>query len=253
MEKLSRRDFTRKMFGTVCSMTLVAGLCEAQALTGSVKPIAHKWVFEMEQISKDLRAGKIKQTDWQTQIESLLTEVDLPDLLKAIDYDRLSKTAKFFDDHETAEDVTFDKVKKLPDELSFAPYFYAMKRGVSVVPHGHRNMTTMHMMLKGEAHGWHYDRVADEQEHLIIKPTKDKLLTAGMVSTISDERDNIHWFKATSETVYMFNIGVYRLNANAPVTGRDYIDPNQGEKLTGGLLRVPLITHEDAYKIYGKS
>lgn len=253
MEKISRRDFTRKMFGTICSMTLVASLCEAQALKGSVRPIAHKWVFEMERICQDLRGGKIKQTDWQDQIESLLTQVDLPDLLKAIDYNRLAKTAKFFDDHETAEDVTFDKVKKLPGELSFAPYFYAMKKGVSIVPHGHQNMTTMHMILKGEAHGWHYDRIADEAGHLIIKPTKDKTLTSGAVSTISDARDNIHWFKAESEFVFMFNIGVYRLNADAPVTGRDYIDPNRGEKLSDGSLRVPLISHDEAYKIYGKS
>lgn len=253
MEKISRRDFTRKMFGTMCSMTLVMSLCEAQALKGSVKPIAHKWVFEMERICQDLRGGKIGQTDWQDQIESLLTQVDLPDLLKAIDYNRLAKTTKFFDDHETAEDVTFDRVKKLPDELSFAPYFYAMKKDVSIVPHGHQNMTTMHMILKGEAHGWHFDRIADEAEHLIIKPTENKMLTVGAVSTISDERDNIHWFKAESEFVFMFNIGVYPLKTDAPTTGRDYIDPNRGEKLTDGSLRVPLISHDEAYKIYGKS
>ncbi len=253
MEKISRRDFTRKMLETMCSMTLAASLCEAQALKGSVKSIAHKWVFEMERICQDLRGGKIEPIDWQDQIESLLNRVDLPDLLKSIDYDRLSKTAKFFDDHETAEDITFERIKNLPDKLSFAPYFYAMKKGVSVVPHGHRNMTTMHIILKGEAHGWHYDRIADEDEHLIIKLTKDKALTSGAVSTISDERDNIHWFKAQTEPVFMFNIGVYRLNPNAPVTGRDYIDPNRGEKLSDGSIRVPLINHDDAYKIYGKS
>lgn len=241
------------MLGTLFSMTLVGGLCEAQSLTGSVKFVAHKWVFEMEQISRDLRTHKIKPVEWQEQIESLLGQVDLPDLLKAIDYDRLAKSTRLFDDHETAEDVTFSKVRKLPDELSFAPYFYAMKKGVSVVPHGHQNMTTMHMMLKGEAHGWHYDRIADEPAHLIIKPTKDARLVSGDVSTISDQRDNIHWFKAQTEPVFMFNIGVYGLNPKAATTGRDYIDPQRGENLPDGSIRVPLITGENAYKIYGKS
>ena len=253
MEKISRRDFAQSMLGTMFSLTLVGSLCEAQSLTGSVKPIAHKWAFEMEQISKDLRAGKIKPIEWQEQIESLLGQVDFPDLLKAIDYDRLAKSTKLFDDHETAEDVSFSKIKKLPDELSFAPYFFGMKKGVSIVPHGHQNMTTMHMMLKGEAHGWHYDRIADEPEHLIIKMTKDKLLTVGDVSTISDQRDNIHWFKAQTEPVFMFNIGVYGLNPNITTTGRDYINPNQGETLKDGSIRVPRITDEMAYKIYGKS
>lgn len=253
MEKISRRNFTKKLLGTIFSMTLVNSLCEAQSLTGNIKPIAHKWVFEMEQISKELRAGKIQPTEWQDEIESLLGQVNLSDLFKAIDYDRLAKSTKLFDDHETAEDVSFSKIKKLPDELSFAPYFYAMKKGVSIVPHGHQNMTTMHMILKGEAHGRHYDRIADEPEHLVIKITKDKILTVGNVSTISDQRDNIHWFKAQTEPVFMFNIGVYGLDSKITTTGRDYIDPNQGENLKDGLLRVPRITGERAYNIYGKS
>ena len=253
MEKISRRDFAKSMFGTVFSVSLVTSLCEAQALKGSVKPIAHKWLFEMESLSKDLRASKIKQTEWQDQIESLLNQVDLADLLKAIDYNRLEKSTKLFDDHETAEDVSFAKIKRLPDELSFAPYFYGMKKGVSVVPHGHQNMTTMHMILKGEAHNWHYDRIADEPKFLIIKPTKDRLLTLGNVSTISNDRDNIHWFKALTEPVFMFNIGVYDLDAKITTTGRDYIDPNHGENLKDGSIRVPRISGENAYKIYGKS
>ncbi len=253
MKNISRRDFTRNMLGSLFSMTLVSSLCEAQSLKGSVKPIAHKWVFEMEQISINLRKGEIKPVEWQAQIESLLNQVEIKDLLKAIDYQQLAKSTKLFDDHETAEDVTFSNIKKLPDELSFAPYFYGIKKGVSVVPHGHQNMATMHMMLKGEAHGWHFDRISDEPEFLIIKPTKDKLLTVGDVSTISSQRDNIHWFKAQTEPVFMFNIGVYGLDPNAVTTGRDYIDPNQGEKLKEDLIRVPRITGEMAYKIYGKS
>ena len=253
MENISRRDFSKSMLGSLFSLRLVSSLCEAQSLKGSVKPIAHRWVFEMERASKDLRKGKIKPTEWQDQIESLLNKVEMKDLLKAIDYQQLARSTKLFDDHETAEDVTFSNIKKLPDELSFAPYFYAMKKGVSIVPHGHQNMTTMHMMLKGEAHGWQYDRLADEPDFLIIKPTKDKQLTVGDVSTISDQRDNIHWFRALTEPVFMFNIGVYPLNPKVETTGRDYIDPNNGESLSNGSIRVPRITGEKAYEIYGKS
>jgi hypothetical protein len=253
METISRRDFAKSMLGTVFSMSLISSLCEAQALKGSVKPIAHKWLFEMEHLSKDLRANKIKQTEWQDEIESLLGQADLADLLKAIDYNRLAKSTKLFDDHETAEDVSFANIKRLPDELSFAPYFYGMKKGVSVVPHGHHNMTTMHMILKGEAHNWHYDRISDELEFLIIKPTKDRVLKSGNVSTISNDRDNIHWFKALTEPVFMFNIGIYPLDPKITTTGRDYIDPNNGENLKDGSIRVPRISGENAYKIYGKS
>jgi hypothetical protein len=58
MKKISRRDFTKNMLGSLFSMTLVSSLVEAQSLKGSVKLIAHKWVFKMESISQDLRKGK---------------------------------------------------------------------------------------------------------------------------------------------------------------------------------------------------
>lgn len=253
MEKLSRRDFTQNSLGSILALSLVSSLCKAQALTGSVKSIAHKWVFEMEEITKSLRTAKIKQIEWQTQIESLLSRVEMKDVLKAIDYRHLAKHAVLPEDHESAEDVDFSDIKGLPDELSFNPYFYAMKKDVAVVPHGHHNMVTMHMILSGEAHGWHYDRVKDEPEHLIIKPTSDKMLKPGDASTISDERDNIHWFKALTEPVFMFNIGVYGIKSEESFTGRDYIDPANGEKLDGDLIRARRIEKDEAYKLYGKT
>lgn len=253
MEKSSRRAFIENALGSFFTLSLVSSLCQAQVLTGEVKTITHQWLLEMEQTSKDLRLGKVKQTEWQRQIESLLTRVELSDLLSAIDYERMSKAANLFEDHESAEEISFSKIDGLPADLSFAPYFYAMRKGAAIVPHGHRNMATMHMVLSGEAHGWHYDRMRDESRHLIIKPTSDKLLKAGDVSTISDEKDNIHWFKALTEPVFMFNIGVYGLNSEKDFTGRDYIDPVRGEKLSNGLIRAKRLSAKKAYKLYGKS
>lgn len=253
MEKSTRRNFIQNSLGSLLTFSLVNSLSQAQVLTGSVKSMAYKWVSEMEQVTRALRDGKLKQSEWQQQIELLLARVDLKDLLKAIDYDHLAKIAVFPEDHESAENIDFSKIEGLPAELSFNPYFYALKKGIAIVPHGHRNMTSMHMVLKGESHAWQYDRVRDESEHLIIKPTKDNLLVPGGVSTVSDERDNIHWFKALTEPVFMFNIGVFGVKSKESFTGRDYIDPSNGEKLKDGLIRARRIEKEEAYKLYGKS
>jgi hypothetical protein len=114
-------------------------------------------------------------------------------------------------------------------------------------------MTSMHMMLKGQAHSWQFERVSDEGQYLTIKPTMDKVLNVGAVSTISDQRDHIHWFKALSEPGFMFNIGVFRINPSEAFTGRDYIDPLGGEKLKDGLIRARCIEVKEAYKLCGKS
>jgi hypothetical protein len=135
--------------------------------------------------------------------------------------------------------------------LSFSPWLFAMQRRVSIVPHGHHNMTTMHMLLKGEVHGRHFDRVRDEPGFLIIKPTSDQVLRPGAVSTVSDDSNNIHWFTALTGPVFMFNIQVVGLNPAAPVGGRDYIDPSNGSKLDGGLIRARRLERDEAYHLYG--
>jgi hypothetical protein len=241
------------MLGSLLTFSLVKSLDNVGAFAGTVKPIVRKWLIEMESVTHELRLGRVRPAEWQGQIESLLSRVELKDLLSATDYDRLAKTAVFPSDHESAEDVDFSQNEGLPTELSFAPYFYAMRKGVAIVPHGHRNMTSMHMMLKGEAHCWQFERVSDEDHYLTIKPTGDKVLEVGSVSTMSGQKNNIHWFKALSEPVFMFNIGVFRLNASEDFSGRDCIDPLGGVKLKDGLIRARRIELKEAYKLYGRS
>ena len=251
--KISRRIFTQSMFGSLLTLSLVKNLDGFNALAHSVRPVVRKWLIEMEAVTQALKQGKAQPLEWQNQIESLLARVEMTDLLSAIDYDRLAKHAVFPEDHESAENVDFSRNPGLPEELSFAPFFYAMKKGTAIVPHGHRNMVSMHMMLNGEAHGWQFQRVSDEPEYLTIKPSVDKALSVGAVSTISDQHNNIHWFKALSGPVFMFNIGVFGIKPSESFTGRDYIDPLGGEKLKDGLIRAKRLDVKEAYKLYGRS
>jgi hypothetical protein len=73
----------------------------------------------------------------------------------------------------------------------------------------------------------------------------------GEVSTISDEKDNVHWFQAESEGSYIFNIHVMNVTPNFPrPTGRVYVDPN-GEKLADGRLKCRKVGSDEIYKLYG--
>ena len=103
-------------------------------------------------------------------------------------------------------------------------------------------------------HAWHFDRLVDEANHLIIKPTLDRSLAMGEASTTSDDKDNVHWFKATSDAAFTFNIAVFGIDRAAPFSGRQfYLDPAGGEKLGDGSLRVRRLTSQEAHKLYGKS
>jgi hypothetical protein len=253
MEKISRRSFTQKMLGSMLTASLIENLCQMDALGTSVKPLAHAWLIGLQEMSRDLKKQKIKPLEWQNKIDELFARVELSDLLKAINFDKLARKVRWTDNHEWADEVKFPKVSGLPKDYIFVPLFVALRKDRPVVPHGHSNMATMHLVLSGEIHLRQYDRVQDEAKHLLVKPTIDKACKPGELSTISDDKNNVHWFRPTSDLAFAFNIGVYGVNPDQKITGRDYIDPDGGEKVAGGLLRVRRLEQDEAYKLYSKA
>ncbi|HKP11555.1 MAG TPA: hypothetical protein VJZ91_05570, partial [Blastocatellia bacterium] len=243
-------QFTRDAIGSLLTFSLVKSLSDAAALAAPLRPAVRLWVLEMERATKAMRAGSISQKQWQQGIEELLARVSLADLLRAIDYDALVRRAVFQPVHETVLDVDLGGREGVKNEMSFNSYFYAMKKGTNIVPHGHTNMATMHVVLSGEARALHYDRVGEDGHHLMIKPVSDVLAKAGDASTVSDESTNIHWFETTSERLFMFNIGVFGLDSTKAITGREYVDPLHGERAGGEVIRAPRLTHEQAYRLY---
>jgi hypothetical protein len=198
-----------------------------------------------------VKGQKLQQVEWQKKIEELYSQVDLPDLLRLIDFDRLSAKVEYVDNGARSLRFDFQPLPGVPSRMAFGRQIFAVKQDRSVVPHGHNNMTTAFLILKGEFRGRHYDRVQDEPQHLIIKPTIDRKFAPGDCSTISDHKDNIHWFQATSETAFIFNIHVLGVNPESKTSsGRVYLDPN-GEKLADGLIRARRVDYDTVHKLYG--
>jgi hypothetical protein len=138
--------------------------------------------------------------------------------------------------------VDLSKVEGLPKKVVLGKQIFALQKGRSVVPHGHDNMCTAFIVLRGSFIGKHYDRVEDHDDHYLIKPTIDRTFKPGECSTISDHKDNVHWFQADSETGFIFNIHVMGYNPeNQRPTGRVYVDPD-GEKVAGGLTKAMKIS-----------
>src|SRR5947209_14546691 len=233
------------MLGGVMAVSLVRSLCAAQALSAGVRPVAAKWLGEVEEMTRSLRGRRLLQTEWQAKTEELFARLELKDLLRAIDYAELTKAPLFPEDHESALDLEFPHVEGLPRELSFIPMFIAFKQGRAIVPHGHHNMVSMHMVLDGEVHARHYERRGGDDKYIIIEPSLDKTFARGDLSTVSDERDNVHWFKALTGSVFMFNVAAFGVDGTKNFTGRDYVDPLGGDKLGDGTLRARRLTDKE--------
>jgi len=245
---MDRRTFTKGTLGTLLTYSLLETVLTSESLSAEIKPLAAAWLANLDEMGRDVKGKKLTQLEWQAQVEGLLKQVELPDLLKFIDFENLTRNLKFRDRGELSLRPKFPKVEGLPTELVYGHQLFALKKGQSVVPHGHDNMCTAFLILDGTFHGKHYDRIENTKDSMIIKPTIDREFNMGGYSTVSDHKDNVHWFKTTSKQGFIFNIHV--LNVHAGRTGRVYIDPN-GEKLSGGKMKVRKIKAAEAFRMYG--
>lgn len=248
MSELNRRQFQQQALGTLLTWSLLDTLFAERAFSSEVAPIAAKWLAELNAMSADLKDKKLQPLQWQSQVEQLFKHVDLPEMLQFIDFDKLTRDVKTKERGETSLKAKLPQVDGLPTELIFGHQVFALGKDRSVVPHGHDNMATAFLILKGDFHGRHYDRLEDDKEHMIIRPTIDRQFGPGDCSTVTDIKDNVHWFKAHHDGSYIFNIHVMSVKPGR--TGRVYIDPD-GEKISGGRIRARKIDHTEANKLYG--
>jgi hypothetical protein len=247
----TRREFARNALQSATALALIEGLWSSRLFGDGVRPLIDDWFKEVDAISKDVHDHKTKDVEFQKSLEELYKRVDLKALLASLDFDRLAGGLSF--PAKGAKSFSGDELHMtgLPTKPVFGRQLFAMKKGRSVVPHGHDNMATGFLVLKGNFRGRHYDRVEDHSDHYVIRPTIDRVFKPGEFSTISDHKDNIHWFTAEGETGFIFNVHVMETDRdNKKKPGRIYVDP-MGEKLAGGLIKAPKITYGKVNELYG--
>lgn len=248
---INRREFAAASTEALLTFSLLETLFARDAWSAEVSPIAAKWLTGVNELAADVKEQRVSQVEWQKKTEELFSQIGLNDLLELVRFDDLTRDLKFVDNGARSLRPRLPEVEGLPRQLVFGKQIFALKKGRSVVPHGHNNMATAFLVLKGELHGRHYDRIEDEPEHLLIRPTIDRQFKPGETSSVSDYRDNIHWFKSTSDTAFIFNIHVLGCRPGSALpTGRVYVDPH-GEPINGNLLRARRLRYTEAHQLFG--
>jgi len=247
---MHRRDFTKGILTTVSSFALIDSFFAFNAIGNHIKPITDHWAIKLNEFCADLKTESITTKQWQAQIEDLYRQIELEEILRFIDFDNLIKGFDYPDLGVNTKPVKFPKLSGLPESTVFVKKIFGMKKDRAIIPHGHSNMASAHLILKGEMHLRHYEKIAQEDKNLIIKPTVDKISKLGESSSISDEKDNIHWFIANTETAFTFDVIMLDLN-NRPYDIHN-LDIFEKQDLLDGTLRVPVLDVETALKKYGK-
>jgi hypothetical protein len=247
---LTRRQFGQDTLTALVTYSLLDMLLCRDALGEELKLAAARWLKDLNDLSHDVKGQKLSQVEWQKKVDALFEHVDLADALKFLDFDKLTANIKYRDQGELSLKPKLPQVEELPTDLVFGHQVFALTKGRSVVPHGHNNMATAFLILKGDFRGRHYDRLEDDGQHMIIRPTLDRAFAAGEHSTVSDYKDNVHWFTATSERAFIFNIHINNVDPEIKNSGRVYIDPN-GEKLSDNRIRARRVSSAEVYRLYG--
>ncbi len=246
---MNRRTFTQKFAGAIASYALLETLVGGKMIARACQPLTDHWVKELNEMSMDLRDGSITPAMWQSQIDKLFNRVALEDLLDLTEFDQLIRRFQYPDLGVATKGVRFPRLAGLPDDLVFLKKIFGMQRDRAIIPHGHRNMVSCHYVLKGDLELKHYDKIEEDDEHMIIEPTIEKIASPGSHSSISDERNNVHWLRARSRHAFTFDVIILDLQDRP--WSVDNIDPIAGENIGGNRLRVRKLGVDEALKIYG--
>ncbi len=247
----SRRQFTAHALHSLAAFGLVETLWSRDLFADSVKPTVEAWLKDLVAMTKDLRGRKLTDLEFQAKMEELYRRVDLPALCTLVKLDAVERAVKYPAKGAANLGIDLAKVDGLPAGLGFGKQIFACKKGRSIVPHGHSNMCTGFIVLKGKWHGRHYDKVETHPDHYVIRPTIDRSFGPGELSTVSDHKDNVHWFEAATDGAFIFNVHVVGYDPQIKdSSGRQYLDPN-GEKLSGGLVKAKKLTSRECHEMYG--
>jgi len=199
----------------------------------------------------DLRTNSISQLQWQAKIDEFHSRLPLEDLMNEIDFEKSIERFKYPDLGVVTTDPKLPKIGNMSGEYSFIGRIFGMQKDRAIIPHGHRNMTSCHRVLKGELLLRQYDRIEDEGEYILIRQSIEEQGKTGSFSSISDDKNNIHWLIATTPKAYTFDIIVVGLNDKN--TEINNIDINEAVTVDKAMLKVRKIGVNDALKKYGKT
>jgi hypothetical protein len=237
---LGRREFTAGTCAAIGTYALLEIARPTKALAASAAMNGRRWMEEQQQIAADLKARKLTPAGWQEAVERLASAVDLPDLLAQTDFDRLKASFDFKDGMPSKRTARRPGDGGAPP-ISYALAFFGFRRGQVITPHGHRNMVSAHMVAAGAFRVRNFDRIRDEPGALVIRPTVDARMLTGGVSTMSSQRNNIHWFVAEQDESATIDVIIDGLELGRDAYAIDLVDPEGGQRLGDGTIRAPLI------------
>jgi hypothetical protein len=157
MANCTRRGFAEGLLKTLVTYALVDALVSSRAIGSVLSHEARLWSREINDISDDLRKQRLTATEWQDRVEQVFASVDLSELLTRVDFSQLQRTFDMPDKGANWMNLDFRRVAGVPENFSYTTRLFGMRQGRSIVPHGHHNLVSAHLVIKGDLHVRNFD------------------------------------------------------------------------------------------------
>ncbi len=235
--RAGRRRFAADLARTLLLAPLLDLLVDAQALAGDAHPRAEALRERLARLSTALRAGELDPQGWQRASATLCADIRDSPLLRELRVERLVE--RLDDDPRRPRSWNLDREPGLPATAGVRDRLFIFGRGEAIVPHGHDNLVSLFIVLRGRFRARHYDRLADTRSHIVIRPTIDREVETGALTSVSEAQDNVHWYTSRSEGALLYNLSVdlsARSRRPQARPGRVYLDPEGVHHPDGTIL-----------------
>jgi hypothetical protein len=244
----TRRSFLQQ---SLSSFAVYALLRETRlrAAPARSSDVAH-WLRRQEDMATALAHGTLRPVQWQDEVERLAREIDVDALRDAIGHADLRDDGRGSASDPFRRSIAFRDEDGRRRRFRYATALFAFDRDNVITPHGHRHMASAHMVLEGSLRVRNFDRLRDEGHSMVLRPTVDAIVRAGDISTMSSERNNVHWFVPVSAKAATFDVIVTDLDHGQPAYAIEPVDPLRGKRLDDGSLLAPIIDFDASSRLY---
>ena len=241
----------------MASIAVLLALRRSLAFAGEHPSSLDQWAHGLLDIGDQVSKGQMTMIEWQERVAILNQSVPTADLVKYLDLKKLTGGFTYFNRLARTADVRMPEHVTPLMPLSERNWFvrvFAMRRGGVILPHIHNNMVSCHLVISGSFHVRTHDRIKDLDDAVVLRPTMDHLIKAGDVITMSDQRNNQHWFVAEDDQSQTFDAGVIGLNASWPYglkadQNTIFVDVDRTEERDGTIV-APRMTFLDCAEKY---
>ncbi len=250
-------SFTRREFTGLAVFTALAWITRSDAWTREIPRALQRWILRLGEIGHAVQTDAMAPGRWQEAMQELYAGLSPEELVTFIDMDRLIAGLSYPKEKLGAVvNVPWPQVDGFPATLQFGHKLFVYRQGAVTPPHVHNHLVSAHWVLRGEIRARTYDRVQDLETSVVLRPTRDEVARPGALITMSDERDNGHWFEGVGPQSISFDIPIgditprkqYRHPAEA--FNQIYVDPTVAPQVNG-TIDAPIIPFRDSVRKFG--